>query len=49
VNIVDVGTNLLLDGHNAKVTLNYRHRPDFTTIDDLKYRPEVTLQTVIFL
>ena len=29
VNMYDAGVNLLLDGHNAKVTLNYRARPDF--------------------
>ncbi|MFC7668910.1 hypothetical protein ACFQT0_17240 [Hymenobacter humi] len=49
VNIVDVGANLLLDGHNAKVTLNYRHRPDFTNVNAVKYRPELTLQTQVFL
>ncbi|GAA4024375.1 hypothetical protein GCM10022409_05460 [Hymenobacter glaciei] len=49
VNIMDAGLNLLLDGHNAKVTLNYRPRPDFTNVNDVKYRPEVTLQTQVFL
>ncbi|WP_460502418.1 hypothetical protein, partial [Hymenobacter agri] len=49
VNITDAGVNLLLDGHNAKVTLNYRARPDFTNVNDLKYRPEITLQTQVFL
>ena len=49
VNITDLGANLLLDGHNAKVTLNYRFRPDFTNVNDVKYRPEITLQTQIFL
>ncbi|AWM35320.1 hypothetical protein DDQ68_06130 [Hymenobacter nivis] len=49
VNIYDIGANVLLDGHNAKVTLNYRARPDFTNVNDVKYRPEVTLQTQVFL
>ncbi|MDQ2793706.1 MAG: hypothetical protein M3Y12_06830 [Bacteroidota bacterium] len=49
VNIMDAGLNLLLDGHNAKVTLNYRPRPDFTNVNDVKYRPEITLQTQVFL
>ncbi|MDQ2772583.1 MAG: hypothetical protein M3Y54_19020 [Bacteroidota bacterium] len=49
VNITDLGLNVLLDGHNAKVTLNYRHRPDFTNVNDVQYRPEITLQTQVFL
>lgn len=49
VNIADVGANFFIDGHNAKFTLNYRHRPDFTDVNNVKYRPEVTLQTQIFL
>ena len=49
VNIVDAGLNLLLDGHNAKVTLNYRPRPDFTNVNDVQYRPEISLQTQVFL
>ncbi|WP_052732230.1 hypothetical protein [Hymenobacter terrenus] len=59
VNIADVGANFYLDGHNAKFTINYRHRPDFslptgtpstvTAPTDVRYRPEITLQTQIFL
>jgi hypothetical protein len=49
VNIFDVGSNFYLDGHNAKFTLNYRPRPDFTNVNDVKYRPEITLQTQVFL
>ena len=49
VNITDLGLNVLLDGHNAKVTLNYRARPDFTNVNDVQYRPEITLQTQVFL
>ena len=46
---MDAGLNLLLDGHNAKVTLNYRPRPDFTDVNNVQYRTELTLQTQIFL
>lgn len=49
VHVLDTGVNLLLDGHNAKVTLNYRHRPDFTNVNNVRYRPEVTLQTQVYL
>ncbi|GAA4387227.1 hypothetical protein [Hymenobacter koreensis] len=49
VHIADLGANLFLEGHNAKFTLNYRPRPDFTNVDDVKYRPEITLQTQVFL
>ena len=55
--IYDGGVNVLIDGHNAKVTLNYRLRPDFnmTTVrgvgvaTDPTRRPEITLQTQVFL
>ncbi|WP_310396300.1 hypothetical protein [Hymenobacter sp.] len=59
VNITDLGANFYLDGHNAKFTLNCRARPDFslpsgtpasvTAPSDIKYRPEITLQTQVFL
>lgn len=50
VSIVDVGANLLLDGHNAKITVNYRPRPDFSTgTTNPVYRNEVTVQTMVFL
>ncbi len=49
VNIFDAGANFYLDGHNAKFTLNYRARPDFTNVNDVQYRPEITLQTQVFL
>ncbi len=49
VKVLDVGANLLLEAHHAKITLNYRNRPDFTNINNLKYRPEVTLQAMIYL
>ena len=61
VNVYDAGLNLLLDGHNAKITLNYRARPDFTdqvflpanngaaTVNSVQYRPEVTMQFQLYL
>jgi hypothetical protein len=57
VNVYDAGLNFLIDGHNAKVTLNYRARPDFnmTTVrgvgvaGEVVHRPEITLQTQVFL
>ncbi|WP_345072526.1 hypothetical protein [Hymenobacter fastidiosus] len=59
VNIFDAGANFYLDGHNAKFTLNYRARPDFTNqtatpdgparVSSVRYRPEITLQTQVFL
>jgi hypothetical protein len=57
VNVYDAGLNFLIDGHNAKVTLNYRERPDFnlTTVNgvgivgEVRHRPEITLQTQVFL
>lgn len=49
VNIPDVGLNYYLAGHHAKITLNARARPDFTNVENLKYRPEITLQAMIFL
>jgi hypothetical protein len=55
--VYDAGLNFLIDGHNAKVTLNYRERPDFnlTTVNgvgvagEVVHRPEITLQTQVFL
>ena len=49
VNVYDLGANVLLDGHNAKLTLNYRARPDYSSPQDIKYRSELTFQTMIFL
>ena len=61
VNVYDAGLNLLLDGHNAKVTLNYRARPDFSdqtfipanngaaTVNSVQYRPEITMQFQVYL
>ncbi len=49
VNIPDVGLNYYMAGHHAKLTLNTRLRPDFTNVEALKYRPEITLQAMVFL
>lgn len=49
VKMLDLGTNFLLEGHHAKVTLNYRLRPDFYNVDNVRYRSELTLQTMIYL
>lgn len=61
VNVYDAGLNLYLDGHNAKITLNYRARPDFSdqsfipanngqaTVNSVRHRPEVTLQAQVYL
>lgn len=49
VNIPDFGLNYYLSGHHAKLTLNTRLRPDFTNVNNLKNRPEITLQAMIFL
>ncbi|MBF8961857.1 hypothetical protein I0P70_01255 [Pontibacter sp. FD36] len=49
VKVLDLGTNLLLEGHHSKLTLNYRNRPDFTNPNNLRYRPEITLQAMIYL
>ncbi len=49
VKVLDLGANLLLEGHHAKLTFNYRNRPDFTNPNNLKYRPEITLQAMIYL
>ncbi len=49
VTFFDVGVNAYLAGHHSKVTLNYRNRPDFTNTDDITYRPEITLQAMIYL
>jgi len=49
VSMLELGCNYYITGHHAKLTLNYRNRPDFTNPNALKYRPEVTLQAMIYL
>jgi hypothetical protein len=48
VTFFDIGGNVYFAGHHSKLTLNYRHRPDFTNPDDLTYRPELTLQAMLY-
>jgi hypothetical protein len=49
----DVGNNFFLEGHHARITLNYRHRPDYSGIAKpdfkVRYRPEVTCQLQVYL
>ena len=47
--MIDAGVNAYLAGHHAKVTLNYRSRPDFSNIESVKNRGEVTLQFMVYL
>jgi hypothetical protein len=53
VNVVDAGANFLLEGHHSKITLNYRHRPDFSQLNtanfSVNYKPEITVQFQIYL
>lgn len=49
VNILDAGMNIYVAGHHAKWTVNYRLRPDFTDVNHLRNRNEVTLQLMVYL
>lgn len=49
VKVLDIGANVLLESHHSKLTLNWRNRPDFTNPNNLKYRPEITLQAMVYL
>lgn len=49
VNILDAGLNLYMAGHHAKWTVNYRLRPDFTDVNNLRNRNELTLQLMVYL
>lgn len=49
VSVLDLGLNCYLAGHHSKLTLNYRHRPDFNDIEAIRYRPELTLQAMVYL
>jgi hypothetical protein len=49
VNTLDAGINLFMAGHHSKITLNYRARPDFTSIESVDYKNEFTLQFMIYL
>jgi hypothetical protein len=47
--MLDAGLNVYLAGHHSKMTLNYRARPDFSDINAVKNRGEVTLQFMVYL
>lgn len=49
VNSFDAGLNVFLAGHHSKLTLNYRARPDFTNVEKITYKNELTLQCMIYL
>lgn len=53
VNVLDAGANILLEGHHSKITVNYRHRPDFSQLNTnnfkVNYKPEITLQFQVYL
>jgi hypothetical protein len=53
VRIIDAGANIFLEGHHAKITLNYRHRPDFSQLKQpdfsVTYKPEITVQFQVYL
>lgn len=49
VNTIDAGLNVFLAGHHSKITLNYRARPDFTNIERINYKNELTLQFMVYL
>jgi hypothetical protein len=49
-NQFDIGTNLFLDGHHAKVTAQYSTRPVYTSVDTIdKYLGEFVVQLQIYL
>jgi hypothetical protein len=49
-NQFDIGTNLFLDGHHAKVTAQYSTRPVYTSVSNIdKYLGEFILQLQIYL
>jgi hypothetical protein len=49
VTILDSGLNAYIDGHQAKITFNYRNRPDFTEINNIKRRGEYCIQFQVCL
>jgi hypothetical protein len=49
VNILEGGVNFYMAGHHAKWTVNYRLRPDFTDVNNLRNRNELTLQLMVYL
>jgi hypothetical protein len=49
VNTIDAGLNVFMAGHHSKITLNYRARPDFSSIESINYKNELTLQFMVYL
>ena|SRR6218665_1074199 len=45
----DIGTNLFLDGHHAKLTAQYSTRPVYTSVSDVNYKGDFLLQLQIYL
>lgn len=49
-NQFDLGTNLFLDGHHAKLTAQYSSRPVYTAVDNIDgYKGEFLLQLQVYL
>lgn len=49
-NQFDLGTNLFLDGHHAKLTAQYSNRPIYTAVDNIDgYKGEFLLQLQVYL
>lgn len=52
VAVLDIGTNFYLEGHHSKITINYRARPDYTSLasqSTVPYKAEITLQAMVYL
>lgn len=45
----DIGTNLFLDGHHAKLTAQYSTRPVYTSVSNVDYKGDFLLQLQIYL
>lgn len=45
----DIGTNLYIDGHHAKVTAQYSTRPVYTAVNDYSLKGDFILQLQIYL
>jgi hypothetical protein len=49
-NQFDIGSNFLIDGHHAKVTVQYSTRPVYTASDNIDgYKGEILMQLQIYL
>lgn len=49
-NQFDLGTNLFIDGHHAKLTAQYSNRPIYTAVDNIDgYKGEFLLQLQVYL